>query len=107
MCAPIKDWHHGEFTVAGRRARQSDKGTNTIDQEEFVKALTQRRLTTDRRRREEAVLTNEEMTQRRSLLRKLVWPACEAYPTINFAISKVAHELSDVHVKHSRSAIGL
>jgi len=92
--APLNAWRRGTFDFLGRRVRQHDDFSITVDQREYWKKVKHIRLDRARQRTPEAPLTTEEFNNLRSLIGKLSWPARESEPRIAFGVSELQQHMT-------------
>ena len=92
--APLNAWRRGKFEFLGRRVKQHDDFSITVDQREYWKKVKPIKLAPARKRQPEAPLTPEEFNELRSLIGKLSWPARESEPRIAFGVSELQQSMT-------------
>ena len=98
------------FDFLGRHIEQKADFSITIDQHQYVKNLVRVHIPKNRRNTPKAKLTDKELSEYRSIVGQLAWPARETMPQLAYSVSDLQQKTScaTVHdLSHANNVLKL
>ena len=99
-----------EFDFLGRRVTQKDDYSIPIDQHQYVKNLERVFIPKERRQKPQSPLTPKELSDYRSIVGQLAWPARESMPQLAYTVSDLQQKTAQATVHdlaHANNALSL
>lgn len=94
----IRKEEYDSFYLLGRQATTLEDGTITVDSAKYMSTLQPVHVPAQRRRQATSSLEGKEITQYRSLVQQVAWPARTGLPSIAYDVSDLQQRISEATV---------